>query len=97
MDFGSAETDFMEIEVNHEFVKDVATLASALNNINILLKGKIDIITNGKKAFLVRTPGSLKRCGGIGDILSGLTGLYAFWAKNNIVFPLSNLGNSKDS
>jgi len=25
----------------------------------------------------------LKRCGGLGDILAGLTGLYGFWAHNS--------------
>lgn len=39
----------------------------------------IDIISNGKRAFLVSEPGSLKRSGGIGDILSGLVTLYSYW------------------
>lgn len=41
----------------------------------------IDVITNGRKSFLVVEKSSLKRCGGIGDILSGLTGLYSYWGK----------------
>lgn len=45
---------------------------------------KVDVITNGRKAFLIYQPGSPKRCGGIGDVLSGLTGLYAFWARNHL-------------
>lgn len=55
-----------------------------MNYINILLKGRIDLITNGKKVYLVNTQGSLKRCGGIGDVLSGLTSLYTFWGKSLI-------------
>lgn len=28
---------------------------------------------------MINEKGSQKRCGGIGDILSGLTGLYSYW------------------
>jgi len=39
----------------------------------------IDVITNGERTFLVTEKSSPKRCGGIGDILSGLAGLYCYW------------------
>lgn len=52
----------------------------------------MDIVTNGKLAYLILKQGSLKRCGGIGDVLSGLTGLYCFWARNSS----ENKGSSDD-
>jgi NAD(P)H-hydrate repair Nnr-like enzyme with NAD(P)H-hydrate dehydratase domain len=36
----------------------------------------IDIITDGKEAFFVTTQGSMKRPGGIGDVLSGTIGTF---------------------
>lgn len=73
------EKTIQEIPVESEIVQDVVKLANKLHNVNILRKGMIDIISNGKRAFLVGEPGSLKRSGGIGDILSGLTTLYGYW------------------
>ena len=37
---------------------------------------KYDIITNGKRLYIVKNTGSYKRTGGIGDILSGLISCY---------------------
>ncbi|EGR34035.1 hypothetical protein IMG5_026410 [Ichthyophthirius multifiliis] len=42
--------------------------------------GMIDVVTNGKKAYVLLEQSSFKRCGGIGDILCGLTGLYCYLA-----------------
>lgn len=33
----------------------------------------------GKQSFVIRTEGGLKRCGGIGDILAGVTSACALW------------------
>lgn len=44
-----------------------------------MYKGYSDIITNGEIAYIVNNRGSLKRCGGIGDILAGLACLYSVW------------------
>ena len=46
----------------------------------ILRKGLVDIITDGIKAFYVKTEGSLKRWGGQGDILSGMWGTFSYYA-----------------
>eukprot|EP00340_Litonotus_pictus_P004109 CAMPEP_0170535382 /NCGR_PEP_ID=MMETSP0209-20121228/99856_1 /TAXON_ID=665100 ORGANISM="Litonotus pictus, Strain P1" /NCGR_SAMPLE_ID=MMETSP0209 /ASSEMBLY_ACC=CAM_ASM_000301 /LENGTH=169 /DNA_ID=CAMNT_0010836301 /DNA_START=136 /DNA_END=641 /DNA_ORIENTATION=+ len=46
----------------------------------IYKKGLIDVITNGRVVYLVCNPGSLKRCGGIGDILGGtLSAFISMW------------------
>ncbi len=49
----------------------------------------MDIITDGNTVFVVNQEGSLKRCGGIGDILAGTTGVYSYWA--------NKFGNEIDS
>jgi len=36
-----------------------------------LTQGPVDVISNGSRTIAVGTPGSGKRCGGIGDILAG--------------------------
>ena len=52
-------------------------LCKKFNNTFILVKkGKCDIITNGIELYIVKNKGSLKRTGGIGDLLSGLINCY---------------------
>lgn len=58
-------------------------MSQYFGNVNIIHKGVVDIITNGKEAYIVGVESSKKRCGGIGDILTGLTSLYAYWGKIN--------------
>lgn len=43
----------MEVSIEDELVKDDVMLANTLGNCNIIHKGLIDIITNGKKAYLI--------------------------------------------
>jgi len=72
----------LEISIDNPLVKDQAEIANKLENVNILEKGEFDIITNGKLAYVVKKEGCLKRCGGQGDVLAGLTALYCFWDYN---------------
>ncbi|KAM3127891.1 hypothetical protein pb186bvf_020009 [Paramecium bursaria] len=65
------------------YTLSVLKLSQALNNMIIIAKGREDIITNGQVVYSVIQEGSAKRCGGQGDVLSGLTGLYAFWSKED--------------
>jgi len=37
-------------------------------------------MTDGNKVFYVKTQGSLKRCGGQGDVLAGTIGTYSYYA-----------------
>jgi ATP-dependent NAD(P)H-hydrate dehydratase len=39
-------------------------------------KGPLDLITDGQECLYVKNPGSLKLCGGIGDILAGCIGSF---------------------
>ncbi len=47
----------------------------------VLKKGKYDIITNGNSLIIVGNKGSSKRCGGIGDILDGIIATFCSMAK----------------
>ena len=42
-------------------------------------KGSVDTISNGSQTLTVDAPGSLKRCGGQGDVLSGAAGTLLAW------------------
>lgn len=62
---------FARIDIYHPVVKPVAEMARSFGNSIIVRKGISDIITDGNEAYYVCEEGSFKRCGGIGDILSG--------------------------
>lgn len=58
----------------------VKRLANKLDNLTIVKKGKIDIISDGNELIINEMNGSLKRCGGIGDLLAGSIGTFTHWA-----------------
>ena len=58
----------------------VEKVAGTLGNVNILLKGKKDIISNGNFTEEVSELGGLRRSGGKGDVLAGLVTLACGWA-----------------
>ncbi|SGZ31179.1 BQ5605_C047g12327 [Microbotryum silenes-dioicae] len=57
-------------------------LAKALGGVTVLEKGTVDRIVNNDKeeqAWINETKGSLRRCGGQGDVLSGAVGCFLAW------------------
>ena len=64
-----------------QLARDVMSVSQKLNGTVVLRKGLIDIITDGNKAFYVKSNGSLKRCGGQGDILAGTLGTFSYYAQ----------------
>ena len=60
----------------------VYALSAALGHVTILLKGGVDIVSNGEAGVVVRVTerGSPRRCGGQGDLLAGALGVAAHWA-----------------
>jgi NAD(P)H-hydrate repair Nnr-like enzyme with NAD(P)H-hydrate dehydratase domain len=54
-------------------------LLQSTTPVTILSKGLVDIVIAGEQVGVVNTQAGLKRCGGQGDILSGLVSLYACW------------------
>ena len=66
-------------EGNAESPETVKAIAK-LMRVTIFRKGQNDIISDGDIVLSTSEPGSGRRCGGQGDILSGTTGLFSFWA-----------------
>lgn len=74
-----SKASVLEVSVENPIVKDQVEIANKLNNVNLLEKGEVDVVTNGKQAYIVKESGCYKRCGGQGDVLAGLSGLYGYW------------------
>jgi ATP-dependent NAD(P)H-hydrate dehydratase len=55
---------------------------SCLDNVIICKKGIVDLISDGNISYYVAMEGSLKRCGGQGDVLAGIVGSFAKFASN---------------
>jgi ATP-dependent NAD(P)H-hydrate dehydratase len=49
------------------------------SDFTLFVKGREDLILSSTQSFIVRTEGGKKRCGGIGDILSGAIAVCALW------------------
>ncbi|XP_022659393.1 ATP-dependent (S)-NAD(P)H-hydrate dehydratase-like isoform X1 [Varroa destructor] len=62
--------------------ESVEALASSMGNVTILAKGGVDIVSDGLSLVLGDETGSPRRCGGQGDILAGLLGVFSYWAFN---------------
>lgn len=75
------EEEICQIKIFESF-PEIKTFYKSFENDNIyfLLKGSYDIILGKKKCYVVKNKAALKRCGGQGDILSGLSCLFSFWA-----------------
>ncbi|KAJ1550836.1 hypothetical protein HK096_004735 [Nowakowskiella sp. JEL0078] len=58
----------------------VEKLSKELGGVIIVQKGHVDKISNGVKTVYNHTEGSSRRCGGQGDILSGVLGTFISWA-----------------
>eukprot|EP00199_Chlamydomonas_sp_CCMP681_P002723 CAMPEP_0119111512 /NCGR_PEP_ID=MMETSP1180-20130426/35939_1 /TAXON_ID=3052 ORGANISM="Chlamydomonas cf sp, Strain CCMP681" /NCGR_SAMPLE_ID=MMETSP1180 /ASSEMBLY_ACC=CAM_ASM_000741 /LENGTH=334 /DNA_ID=CAMNT_0007098507 /DNA_START=74 /DNA_END=1078 /DNA_ORIENTATION=- len=54
-------------------------IALALEGPVLVSKGPCDVITDGISTTTCTTPGSLKRCGGLGDVLAGTMGTFVSW------------------
>lgn len=60
-------------------IEAVKKLANHLGNVTIVKKGSVDIITDGQAVVSCNHEGSLKRCGGIGDLLTGAIATFSYW------------------
>jgi len=59
--------------------ENVSTLASKLGGVTILHKGEHDIMSNGIHTNICEKLGSPRRCGGQGDLLSGMLATLLYW------------------
>ncbi|KPM10874.1 hypothetical protein NH340_JMT05549 [Sarcoptes scabiei] len=64
---------------NDDAKSAVELLAKSLGNITIMRKGPSDIISNGLITHVCNEPGSARRCGGQGDLLSGAIATFNHW------------------
>lgn len=71
-------------------VEHTRKLAAEFGNVLIVRKGYFDIVSDGKDAAICRTDGAPRRCGGQGDILAGLTGLFISWTSKSCSFSNEN-------
>lgn len=58
----------------------VQELSRELGNVSILHKGENDVLSNGRDVLICSEEGSLRRCGGQGDVLAGCLGTFAYWS-----------------
>lgn len=73
--------DAMKVNQKQDPDNAAKLLAQALQGPVILEKGRADRITNGKEVLTCSSPGTLKRSGGQGDILTGTLSTLLAWAK----------------
>ncbi|XP_014665400.1 PREDICTED: ATP-dependent (S)-NAD(P)H-hydrate dehydratase-like [Priapulus caudatus] len=58
----------------------VSELSRAMGNVTVVRKGAVDIISDGHHVMQCDGQGSLRRCGGQGDLLSGSMGSFLHWS-----------------
>lgn len=77
-------TDVLEVSVDENEVIAATRLARVIG-CTVCIKGPVDIISDGRRAMLVNTAGSLKRGGGLGDILSGALSIAMYYGNKQHV------------
>jgi len=70
----------MEIQRTKSLEDEVIKLAYAMDGPTIIQKGSKDVISDGKLTAKCEVEGSLRRCGGQGDVLAGLAATFSAWA-----------------
>uniref|UniRef100_H2YYE3 ATP-dependent (S)-NAD(P)H-hydrate dehydratase n=1 Tax=Ciona savignyi TaxID=51511 RepID=H2YYE3_CIOSA len=63
-------------------ITETIALSQALGGVTIVRKG-VDIIAAGNEVATMNEAGSPRRCGGQGDLLSGVMALFSFWTHNS--------------
>jgi ATP-dependent NAD(P)H-hydrate dehydratase len=76
----AASPEGLELDLDSAHARPVVELSEFLGGVTVVRKGRIDIISDGKRAVACGAFGSPRRCGGQGDVLAGLTSLFAGWA-----------------
>ena len=70
-----------ELSASHCGEQHVRALSRELGDVAIVRKGHEDLLVCGDTAVWCSEPGSLRRCGGQGDLLAGALGTFLHWAK----------------
>ncbi|GFS96721.1 ATP-dependent [Nephila pilipes] len=81
VEFARLYNSFYKKELDRDATKeDVKAVCRTLGNVTVVKKGVLDIISNGIYTVVCDEPGSARRCGGQGDLLSGSMGVFSYWA-----------------
>ncbi|TNV76853.1 hypothetical protein FGO68_gene11211 [Halteria grandinella] len=80
--YSEREGHFGEVDSEHEVVRHVAMLSKSLGNVIVCKKGLVDLISDGTTSYFVAVEGASKRCGGQGDLMSGILGTFSKYAQN---------------
>ncbi|XP_065828782.1 ATP-dependent (S)-NAD(P)H-hydrate dehydratase-like [Oscarella lobularis] len=75
-------------------VENVRRLSERLGHVTIVRKGEEDVVSNGRQVLTCGIPGSIRRCGGQGDVLAGCLGTFVYWAN---LYWSSTSPSSRDS
>ncbi|XP_043811086.1 ATP-dependent (S)-NAD(P)H-hydrate dehydratase isoform X2 [Manihot esculenta] len=82
----------LNCEVNDQDAHgQLLSLSKRIGDVTILRKGKADLIADGEIVKSVSVYGSLRRCGGQGDILSGSVAVFLSWARQYIMAAEGNV------
>lgn len=71
---GRRDIDITDYEVLKKLVTSIGP------NVTMIMKGRTDKIVTANEVYENSIAGSLRRCGGQGDLVSGALGLFSFWA-----------------
>lgn len=80
---GNGEYGIYEIPLKDPTAEKAVGLSESLGNVIIAKKGRYDMITDGKRVYLVSERGSAKRCGGQGAVLTSLCAVYCSLSKKD--------------
>ncbi|XP_054718958.1 ATP-dependent (S)-NAD(P)H-hydrate dehydratase-like [Uloborus diversus] len=95
IEFGRLYKSVTKNMAEEEYSKaEVQLLAELLGNVTILKKGSVDIISDGVDTLICNEPGSLRRCGGQGDLLCGSLGTFHYWAHRTSINSVNSLDSS---
>lgn len=81
VEFARLYRSVMKAEMKAELVTSdhIQQVAKKLG-VTIACKGNIDVIASGDTVLTCEVPGSPRRCGGQGDVLSGAAAILLYWA-----------------
>ncbi len=70
--------DLYEKYRSEEEIQEIPS-SEKFKDFSICVKGREDLILTNKRSFIVRTIGGNKRCGGLGDVLTGIISVTGSW------------------
>lgn len=79
-----AEFNRLASALNLSTDDDASALSKALEGPVVVKKGLVDSIASPTSNLVVNEPGSPRRCGGQGDLLSGSLATFLFWAHSRL-------------